>query len=193
MKSELIPINTSPTGERTVNARDLHAFLENRDKFATWIKDRIKQFGFTANEDYVTFSESSEKGRPSTQWALSLDMAKELSMVERNAKGKQARRYFIECEKSLHQQPDALEDSDELVWLLRAMAKEGFTAQILKTILPTRDYGKPNKNGIPKNGLCRSYYTTRASRRREALKLSLQLQLIDVMTDKQLFLWGGDE
>ena len=53
------------------------------------------------NQDFVTFSENSEKGRPRLEYALTLDMAKELSMVERNEQGKEARRYFIECEKRL--------------------------------------------------------------------------------------------
>ena len=90
--------------QQTVNARELHAFLENRDMFANWIKDRIEQYGFVENQDFVRYLENSKKplgGRPSMEYALSLDMAKELSMVERTAKGKQARQYFIDCEKRL--------------------------------------------------------------------------------------------
>ena len=99
---ELIALNTiefDGSEQQTVNARELHEFLENGDKFATWIVDRINQFGFIENQDFVTFSENSEKGRPRKEYALSLDMAKELCMVERNEKGKQARQYFIECER----------------------------------------------------------------------------------------------
>lgn len=73
--------------QQTVNARELHAFLENRDMFANWIKDRIEQYGFVENQDFVRYLENSKKplgGRPSMEYALSLDMAKELSMVERN-------------------------------------------------------------------------------------------------------------
>lgn len=98
----LIALNTiefDGSEQQTVNARELHEFLENGDKFATWIVDRINQFGFLENQDFVTFSENSEKGRPRKEYALSLDMAKELCMVERNEKGKQARQYFIECER----------------------------------------------------------------------------------------------
>lgn len=98
-------IGSAPIGERvaqTVNARDLHAFLENRDHFATWIKDRVDQFGFVDGADFVSFSEVSEKGgRPRLEYALTIDMAKELSMVERNERGKQARQYFIACERKL--------------------------------------------------------------------------------------------
>lgn len=89
---------------RAVNARELHAFLGNKDHFATWIKDRIKQYDFVEGRDFASFSEVSEKGgRPSVEYALTIDMAKELSMVERNEQGKKARAYFIECERVAHE------------------------------------------------------------------------------------------
>lgn len=88
---------------QTVNARDLHAFLEVGKDFSTWIKDRIGQYEFSEGEDYVRVSpeigENSSGGRPAKEYHISLDMAKELSMVERNEKGKQARQYFIRMEK----------------------------------------------------------------------------------------------
>lgn len=104
--------------QQTVNARELHAFLENRDHFSTWIKDRISQYGFVENQDFVIASGNSEAirgGHNRLDYFLSLDMAKELSMVERNAKGKQARQYFIDCEKrlsgSLNAIPQTLPDA----------------------------------------------------------------------------------
>ena len=102
--SELFVLVNRPVNgqaQQTVNARELHAFLENHDHFSTWIKDRIEQYGFVENQDFVSFSEIPENGGRRIEYALSLDMAKELSMVERNAQGKQARQYFIECEKRL--------------------------------------------------------------------------------------------
>jgi phage anti-repressor protein len=131
----LIPVfrtNIGGVEVDAVNARDLHAFLGNKDKFATWIRDRIDQFGFAENQDVVSFSENPEKpqgGRPSKEYHLTLDMAKELAMVERTPRGKQARQYFIEIERryyagerpspvppaaALPDVPDALPDSDEL-------------------------------------------------------------------------------
>ena len=68
----------------TVSARELHEFLESKQDFSTWIKNRIEKYEFVENQDFVTFSENSEKGRPRLEYALTLDMAKELSMVERN-------------------------------------------------------------------------------------------------------------
>jgi phage anti-repressor protein len=77
---------------QTVDARRLHSFLEISDHFATWIKYRIDTFGFAEGKDFVTYSAVSEKGRPPIEYHLTLDMAKELAMVERNSKGKEARR-----------------------------------------------------------------------------------------------------
>lgn len=116
--------------QQTVNARELHAFLGNKMHFADWIKKRIVDYGFVENVDYVRvelaaglamaqtggdFADILHSGKNDVlktdtcnfgqqgriEYALSLDMAKELSMVERNAKGKQARQYFIDCEKRI--------------------------------------------------------------------------------------------
>lgn len=100
----LIPISDD-TGKRAVNARDLHGFLESKQDFSTWIKARIDKYDFVENQDYQVFHnfmENSKGGRPLIEYALSIDMAKELSMVEGNEKGKEARRYFIACEKRLN-------------------------------------------------------------------------------------------
>ena len=101
------------TEVNSVNARDLHRFLEVGKDFSNWIKDRIQAFGFTEHKDFEVVEvlrspeSASSKARPqmAKEYALTLDMAKELSMVERNAKGKQARAYFIECERKALQGP----------------------------------------------------------------------------------------
>jgi len=98
---ELIPIREN-NGQRAVNARDLHAFLESKRDFSNWIKDRIDKYDFIENQDYQVFNnfgENSKGGRPSIEYALSISMAKELSMIENNVRGKQARKYFINCEE----------------------------------------------------------------------------------------------
>lgn len=99
---DLIPVETdSINGEavQTVNARDLHAFLEVDSLFKDWIARRIQDYDFQEGKDFCSFLSESSGGRPPKEYALTLDMAKELSMVERNAKGKEARQYFIECER----------------------------------------------------------------------------------------------
>jgi len=107
---------------QTVNARDLHAFLEIGKDFSSWIKDRIAQYGFVENQDFILFPGIGENplgGRPAKEYALTLDMAKELSMVERNEKGKQARQYFIACERQAKADPIAmLNDPDQLRGML---------------------------------------------------------------------------
>lgn len=103
--NDIIQITQRTMGDapvQTVNARDLHGFLEVGKDFSTWMKDRIEQYGFSEGLDFLIFpnsGENSKAGRPQREYALTLDMAKELAMVERNAKGKQARQYFIECER----------------------------------------------------------------------------------------------
>ncbi len=125
--SELIPIQRNAQGEPTVNARDLHAFLGVGKDFSTWIKERIAKFNFTEGQDFVSIEclsspnlgSSKSRAQRTIEYHLSLDMAKELAMVERTDKGKEARQYFIACEKEYWQmlnneaaKPRALSISD---------------------------------------------------------------------------------
>lgn len=108
----LIPIGE---GQFPVDARGLHAFLQSGERFADWIKDRVDRYGFSIDDDYEVFQETPKNpvaGRPSIEYRITLSMAKELSMVERNERGKQAWQYFIECERRYQQiaKPMALED-----------------------------------------------------------------------------------
>ena len=96
---ELIKLTKNSQGIETVNARELHAFLEVKTRFNDWIANRISEFGFTENKDFVSLTENLVSGGKQNVFHISIDMAKELSMLERNNKGKQARLYFIECER----------------------------------------------------------------------------------------------
>lgn len=112
---------------QTVNARDLHAFLEVGKDFSTWIKDRIDGYGFTEKLDFEVFTETGENpsgGRPAKEYAISIDMAKELAMVERNAKGKQVRQYFIECERRAKDPLAALNDPVAMRGLLLSYSEK---------------------------------------------------------------------
>ena len=108
-----------------INARDLHGFLEVGKDFSNWIKKRIDECGYRENQDFIIFRQNGRKinpesnqdvrifcqngqkinggskgrGRPSKEYIITLDMAKELCMIERNPKGRIARRYFIMKEK----------------------------------------------------------------------------------------------
>lgn len=81
-----------------VNARELHTFIQAKSRFNDWIKNRISKYGFMENQDYITVA-TSTGGRPSKEYYITFDMAKELAMVENNDKGREARRYFIDIEK----------------------------------------------------------------------------------------------
>lgn len=104
--NQLIKIESREIGQdvvQTVNARDLHAFLEVRRDFSAWIKGRIDQYEFWDGQDFIYYSAPQNGGAGNRgsriEYMLSLDMAKELAMVERSAKGKEVRQYFIECER----------------------------------------------------------------------------------------------
>lgn len=103
--TELIRI-TEHNGKQAISARELHAFLESKQQFTDWIKNRIDKYDLVENIDYQAFHnfmkcQNGIGGTTRIEYVLTIDAAKELSMVEGNEKGKQARRYFIECEKQL--------------------------------------------------------------------------------------------
>lgn len=131
--------------QQAVNARDLHKFLESKQDFSTWIKARIRKYGFIENEDFIVDKENAQihdkinspkratatdggfekttaktlvksapqiygtmdraipMGFSKIDYYISLDMAKELAMIENNKKGREVRKYFIQCEKLLKQ------------------------------------------------------------------------------------------
>lgn len=98
--NQLIPINYD-NDRQTVSGRVLHEFLEVDTPYTQWF-DRMVQYGFSENVDFVGLSQNREKpqgGRPSIDHQLTIEMAKELCMLQRTEKGKQARQYFIELEK----------------------------------------------------------------------------------------------
>jgi anti-repressor protein len=96
---ELIPI-TEQNGKRAVSARELHKFLEATERFSYWF-DRQAQYGFIEGVDYVGCKEfNALANQELDDYALTIDCAKEISMLQRSEKGKQARQYFIEIEKA---------------------------------------------------------------------------------------------
>ncbi|MBN3403563.1 hypothetical protein EXN54_19510 [Clostridium botulinum] len=106
MESKL-PISQNEDGEIIVSGRNLHDFLEVESKYQDWIK-RMIEYGFNFGVDYAITTELSQKKEGSRlvtrelkDHAMRLDMAKEISMLQRNEKGRQARKYFIAVEKKL--------------------------------------------------------------------------------------------
>lgn len=98
--NELIKVNEN----NTVSARELHEFLEIATRFNDWF-ERMINYGFEENSDFraITQKRVTAQGNTTTSidYEITLDMAKELSMIQRTEKGKQARQYFINCEKTL--------------------------------------------------------------------------------------------
>lgn len=97
----LIKIDINEKQQQVVSGRELHEFLEVDTPYHIWFP-RMKEYGFIENVDFSTFEQNCSKptgGRPSTDHVLTIDMAKELCMIQRTDKGKQARQYFIQIEK----------------------------------------------------------------------------------------------
>jgi phage anti-repressor protein len=122
--SDLIPVFNATFGDSPVNAVDaraLYDFLEVKSEFRNWIKNRIDGYGFVQGIDFIAgnFLPGSDR----IDYHCSIDMAKELAMVERNAKGKQARQYFIECEKRLLGKTEAVPQLSPIEHGMRIMAQ----------------------------------------------------------------------
>ncbi|SNB26629.1 Toxin-antitoxin system, toxin component, Bro domain protein [Flavobacterium psychrophilum] len=134
--NQLITI-TENNGNKAVSARELHIFLESKQDFSTWIKNRISEYGFIENEDYSlldNFVEQNKRGgHNKKEYAISVDMAKELSMVEKNDKGKQARRYFIAIEKQVTQ-PVTMLDKNMQHHTLLGLLKQNLNRGDIKAI-----------------------------------------------------------
>lgn len=111
---ELIKITTTPQGGEVVSARELHEFLEVQTEFPKWCS-RMFEYGFIENQDFtevIAKNDDNSKGGRNTliEYALTIDCAKHISMLQRTDKGKQARQYFIDRDNQLRKvetlQPD---------------------------------------------------------------------------------------
>jgi phage anti-repressor protein len=162
------------------DARTLHTFMVVLRDFSNWIKGRIRKYGFIEGVDFITISRSPDLasgnldspnranqvhggevvaksgenlgGRPTIDYHLSLDMAKELAMVENNAKGREARRYFIDCEKralaQLSSNPCELPAPPKA--MLRALPPSTTTLQLM---LITTTHGQSTVEILPADAL----------------------------------------
>ncbi len=105
--NQLINITQNENNDSVVSGRELHEFLEVGTRYSIWF-DRMVEYGFTENTDYLAIVQKRTTAQGNqTEYidhALKLDMAKEISMIQRTAKGKEARQYFIQVEKAYKQQ-----------------------------------------------------------------------------------------
>lgn len=127
MSSDIVPIIPIRAHEdrQAVSGRDLHAFLGLGRDYTNWFKGMLA-YGFEEGKDFTPILAESTGGRPSVDHVLTLDMAKELAMIQRTDKGKQARQYFIEVEKHARQapRPAELSRSDLARMVLEAEAEK---------------------------------------------------------------------
>ena len=98
----LVPVSYDIPERPTVSGRELHDFLEVTTRYNDWF-NRMTEYGFTEGEDYAEVLDKivqnpKEGGRPATDHQLTIPMAKELCMIQRNERGKQARQYFLAVE-----------------------------------------------------------------------------------------------
>lgn len=119
IEGEIMPIYENEKGERLINARELHMKLESKRQFANWIKQRIEQYDFIENTEFIRFNKfvkgdkNGYGNKTTNEYYLTIDMAKELCMIENNDMGKKLRKYFIEVEKryrSIIEQPQNIFD-----------------------------------------------------------------------------------
>lgn len=171
MESGLISTAVITIGDetqQTVNARDLWAFLESKRDFSTWFIQRVEDCGFIEGRDFcspVLGSKEKRGGHNRKEYAITLDMAKHLAMMERNERGGQARQYFIEVEKQFRNTKQELTSRDiQLITqaIIPVVAeRERLKAQlaVAKHFLPQGAPGDINKNGEAKTRFRRGYYT----------------------------------
>lgn len=138
--NELIKIEAREISGATIqtcNARDLWQFVESKTQFSDWIKGRIEKYGFIEGEDWVIqkIVNNSVGGRPTLDYHLTIEMAKELAMVENNEKGRQVRRYFIECERRAKSAPA----SDPMTVLSDPAAMRGLLLTYTEKVIALED------------------------------------------------------
>lgn len=102
---QLINTNQDDNGEIIVSGRELHEFLEVKTEYRHWFP-RMIEYGFIENQDFITvkkdrvqFEGARKVNRSVEEHHIKLDMAKEIAMIQRTEKGKQARQYFLQLEK----------------------------------------------------------------------------------------------
>lgn len=141
IENELVPVYETSTGERVVYGTELYEVLKVKSKFADWIKNRLNDCEAMENEDFQTFSKKIEKGRPSVDYIIKLDTAKEMAMLERNEKGKQVRRYFIQIEKKYKE--SKLADLSDLSVELQAIIMHDKKIQRIESRMDKLEYDIP--------------------------------------------------
>lgn len=136
---QLIPIRERD-GQQVASGRAIHAYLGVQSNYTTWFA-RMVEYGFTEGQDFLPILEESAGGRPSTDHAVTIDMAKELGMIQRTAKGKEIRQYFIAVEKQrLAPTPELVSRADLARMVLEAEEEKKVLEAALESAAPAIEY-----------------------------------------------------
>ena len=137
---ELIKVNKE---NNTVSARELHEFLEIGTRFDKWF-NRMISYGFEENSDFRLVGQKRPTNNPKNpittyiDYEITIDMAKEISMIQRTEKGKQARQYFIQCEKFI--QDSKLTEEFKYYRKTGKIARKDLTDTIKEKLQPSNQF-----------------------------------------------------
>lgn len=167
-----------------VDARLLHRFLQVGKRYASWIVERIAEYGFVQDQDFLISQNRETKpgrggDRRSKDYHITLDMAKELAMVERNDKGREARRYFIECERQLRNSNYGLRELPSAEAIARALESDLRTHLI--EAMPAPERTAPAIH--PNYAYAREQYDSLMDWGRRALPRRVQAEFFVVMEE----------
>lgn len=195
--TQLIKI-TEQNGKRAVSARELHQYLETQTRFYDWI-NRMLEYGFTQNADYQCLHKNVEMPNGGTKqaledYALTIDTAKEIAMIQRTPKGKQARQYFIEMEQKaisqtekpqLHKvhENNVYEKRVELLKLIKDLLQWGDIQKVASELNVNNSYVKQvlyKFNNTEKSDLVLNALYEKALRNKNELLFSYQ-EMIEML------------
>ena len=142
IENELVPVYETSTGEKVVYGSELHTVLGAPSIYREWSKRRLTDIDAVENEDYTTVEIPTVSGGvPKKDHIIKLDTAKEMAMLERNEKGKQVRRYFIQIEKKYKE--SKLADLSDLSVELQAIIMHDKKIQRIESRMDKLEYDIP--------------------------------------------------
>lgn len=149
--TELIKITTNESGVNCVSARELHEGLEVKERFQQWFNKRVSKYGFEENVDFTSVKSftlvNNNANRELQDYIITVDMAKELCMVQNNDLGRKFRKYFIECEKKLQE----VNSKANLLLMIYEGGKDAVTASKQLAEIEVKEAVKPLEIELDKN------------------------------------------
>lgn len=149
--TELIKITTNEQGVNCVSARELHEGLEVKERFQQWFNKRVSKYGFEENVDFTSVKSftlvNNNANRELQDYVITVDMAKELCMVQNNDLGRKFRKYFIECEKKLQE----VNSKANLLLMIYEGGKDAVTASKQLAEIEVKEAVKPLEIELDKN------------------------------------------